>query len=348
MIARLVDDPNNPGYTLTQAYQYEYNNQDHITQFIDPAGRQTAFDYYTNGVDLYRVRQTNGVANDILAEFGIYNSQHCPSNYIDAARMTYSLSWNSAGQLSQVTNPKSEITQLNYDSDNYLRSVVRSKSGLAATNSFGYDFYGRLNAVTNPENYYITCQYDNLDRPTNITYADGSFEKYVYNRLDLFLAYDRAGSRTVYQYDNTERPISIKDRLNQVTYFDWCGCGSLASITDPLGHVTAWNRDLEGRVTQKTYDNTKTVQYAYEVNTTRVKSITDAESQVKNFAYNVDDTISNITYTGAVISTPSVTFFYDANYSRLTAMIDGTGTNTFTYNPVTGSASPGAGQFANN
>ncbi len=344
-VARFVDNPGNPSLPLTQTHQYSYNNNGRIAEFIDPVGRHTDFDYYTNGIDLYRVRQAT---NDILAEFGPYNLQHRPSTYIDAARMTYSLSWNSAGQLSQVTNPRSEVTQLNYDSYGYLRSTIRSKSGLSATNSFGFDFYGRVNAVTNAESYHAACTYDALDRPTQITYADGTTEKYVYNRLDLFLAYDRAGSRTVYQYDNTGRPISVKDRLNQVTHFDWCGCGSLAGITDPLGHVTAWDRDLEGRVTQKTYDNSATVAYAYEAYGGQLKSITDAKNQIKYYTYNLDNTISNIIYSGAVVSTPGVTFNYDSNYRRLTSMADGTGMTTFAYNPVTGSVSPGAGQLATN
>lgn len=342
IVERFVDNPVNPSSPLIQTKQYAYNNNGRIAQFTDPVGRQTAFDYYTNGIDLYRVRQAT---NDILAEFGTYNSQHRPSTYIDAARMTNYLSWNAAGQLFQVTDPRSEIIQLNYDSYDYLRSVVRSKSSLSATNSFGYDFYGRLDTVTNAENYNVACSYDALDRPTNITYADGTSEKYVYNRLDLFLAYDREGSRTVYQYDNTGRPISIKDRLNQVTYFGWCGCGSLASVADPLGHVTAWDRDLEGRATQKTYDNYSTVKYAYETYGGRLQSITDSANQVKTYTYNVDDTISNLTYSSSIVSTPNVKFYYDSNYRRLTSMVDGTGTSTFTYNPVTGSVALGAGQL---
>jgi YD repeat-containing protein len=43
------------------------------------------------------------------------------------------------------------------------------------------------------------------------------------------------------------------DALGRVTHLEWCGCGSLESITDPLGRVTTWLRDLQGRVTAKAY-----------------------------------------------------------------------------------------------
>jgi len=44
------------------------------------------------------------------------------------------------------------------------------------------------------------------------------------------------------------RVTDIQDALSRVTHFEWCACGSLASLTDPLGRVTTWTRDLQGRV----------------------------------------------------------------------------------------------------
>ena len=40
---------------------------------------------------------------------------------------------------------------------------------------------------------------------------------------------------------------SITDSLNRVTQYDWCTCGALTKLIDPLGRVTSWQHDVESR-----------------------------------------------------------------------------------------------------
>ena len=54
-----------------------------------------------------------------------------------------------------------------------------------------------------------------------------------------------------------------------------------------------------------------------ETTTSRLKSITDALSQVKTFSYAKDKRLSAIAYSGAVNPTPNVGFAYDAYFPRL-------------------------------
>ena len=340
VITRVVDDPVTT--TNYQTYHYGYNSQGLVTNFTDPLGRQITLDYYPNGIDLQKVRQTTGANNEVLAEFGDYNSQHLPSTYTNAARQTYTLGWNSYGQLTNVLNPKNEITCLNYDSNGYLQNIQKLWSGGAKTTSLGYDGYGRIQAVTNSDNYFLAYSYDALNRLTNVTYPDQTFEQYDYDRLDMVRARDRAGKYTRITYDGVGHPLSVIDRLGQTNLFSWCGCGGLDSITDPLGHVTAWQYDVEGRVTGKDYFDSTVTHYAYDSRAGNLKSVTDAKSQVKHYTYNLDDSLTNVTYTGAIVPTPSVSFTYDTNYNRLAAMTDGTGTTVFDYYPVTTGGTLGA------
>ena len=76
----------------------------------------------------------------------------------------------------------------------------------------------------------------------------------------------------------------MQDALNRVTRFDWCSCGALGSITDPMNRVTTWMRDLQGRVTEKIYPDLSTVSYTYEDSTSRLKEITDAKGQKTQYA----------------------------------------------------------------
>ena len=54
-------------------------------------------------------------------------------------------------------------------------------------------------------------------------------------------------------YDPLQRLTQVKDALGRITQLDWCGCGSLSGLIDPLGRVTSWVRDIQGRVTGKIY-----------------------------------------------------------------------------------------------
>jgi len=147
--------------------------------------------------------------------------------------------------------------------------------------------------------------------------------------------------------------------LNRTTQFGWCSCGSLTSITDPKNQVTRFNRDLEGRVYQKVFADNSSMNYLYDGQTagntigasSRLKSVTDSKNQRTNYSYFADDNIQQITYTsssGQPLNppTPSVTFTYDQNYNRVRTMVDGTGTTTYAYNPITFPPALGAGQLA--
>jgi len=252
---------------------------------------------------------------------------------IDAAGQTNRFAYSANGQLLGITNALGQTVTLAYNANGYLTNVTGALPG--ATTSFTYDGTNRVRTVTDSEGYTITVDYDALDRPVKITYPDTTFDQIVYKWLDPILHKDRRGHWTATYYDALRRVIDIQDALSRVTHFEWCGCGSLASITDPLGRPTFWNRDLQGRVTAKIYpDNTQTT-YTYEQAMSRLKSVVDAKSQVTSYAYFIDNHLKSVNYANAVIATPGVNFSYDTNYNRLLRMVDGIGTNTYSYYPIT-------------
>jgi RHS repeat-associated protein len=76
-----------------------------------------------------------------------------------------------------------------------------------------------------------------------------------------------------------------------------------------------------------------------------LKSASDAKGQVALYSYFADNSLQQLSYSNAVVSTPSVSYTYDTNYSRLLTMTDGIGTTTYTYHTVT-NGQLGAGQVA--
>ena len=139
--------------------------------------------------------------------------------------------------------------------------------------------------------------------------------------------------------------MAVIDPLWRTTQFQYCVCGALENLIDPLGHTTSWSHDLEGRVTAKTYADNTSVQYVYENTTSRLKQMTDAKGQSTIYTNNLDNTLAQVSYSNAVVATAPVSFTYDTNYNRVVTMVDTNGTTTYTYNPNTNTVL-GAGNLA--
>ena len=287
------------------------------------------------------MRQTTGTLNDLLVSYANYTSGHQPQSTTDAAGETTTFTYNANGQVLTVTNPLNETTTYAY-TDGYLTSVTGPVTG--ATTTYVYDDYGRIESVTDADDYTVVTEYDALDRPTTITYPDTTYEAITYAKLDAVTRRDREGKTTRTFYDALRRVIAVRDPLGRTVTQQWCGCGALDKLIDGKGQTTTWERDLQGRVTREgRADGTTDTQYTYELTTSRLKTITDPKGQVTTYTYTADDRLLGLAFTNETIATPDVSFTYETNYPRLSSMVDGTGTTTYTYNAP---ATAGAGQVA--
>jgi RHS repeat-associated protein len=374
-VARVLDDG------TTQLWQHEYNSIGKMTKSTDPVGRVTSYVYDTNNIDLLTVYQQRpggastdpfGMPADQIASY-TYNLLHEPLTVTDAAgkTTTYTYRPDGHGQLQSIQNARAETTTYSYGPvsgvpTDYLASITSPAfNGTSAVTSFTYDSANRVRTVTSsPDNYTVTTNYDNVDRPTKVSYPDGTNQQFQYSQdfgqgiktiLDLTTTIDRRGYTTARHYDANRHMTSMTDPLLRTTTYDWCACGALTRITDPRGKKTRFDRDVQSRVTAKVFGeaspDTTTVSYVYENTTSRLKSMTDANNQVTHYQYFVDDNLQQVSYTdiaGHALNpaTPSVTFFYDdPNYNRVTKMHDGTGDTNYSYYTVTATPSLGAGQL---
>lgn len=335
LVGRVLDDGH------TQLYQFYRNALGRITNAVDPIGRNFSFVYATNLIDLLEIRQTRGTNNELLATF-TYNSQHLPLTAKDAAGQMTRFAYNSYGQLAAITNALSEITLFNYSTNGQLLNIDPPFAGTNDSTSFTYDAADRVRTVTDSDGYTVTLDYDSLDRVLTNSYPDNTREIVTFKFLDPETFTDRAGGVTKFVYNPLRQLQEVQEATNWVTRLDWCRCGELDNITDPLGQVTRWCYDIQGRVTCKQYaDGTKT-SYGYETNTSRLKTITNERGQTRTNFYEYDDNLIAVAYANPAV-TPNVYFIYDTNYNRLTSVVDGLGTNLFGYYPISTNPVLGAG-----
>ncbi len=325
-IARVLDDGTSQETKLT------YNAQGNVTDSIDPAGRETQFAYAANGIDVTSVKQKTSASGYSTLATMTYNGQHLPLTMTDAAGQTTTYTYNNAGQPLTKTDALGHVSTFNYDGQGYLTSVVNANNQTQA--SFTYDGFGRVGSSTDSEGRTVAYQYDALDRPTIETYPDGTTRQNAYNRLDLASVTDRQGRTTTFSYDANRQITQITDPLQRKTKFAYYENGVRKNLTDPNGNTTSWTIDLESRVTGKTYADGKGSTDAYEATTSRLKSVTDALGQKKQYSYTIDNRLAGIAYTNAVNSTPNVSWKYDPYFVRPVSMTDGTGATAYTYQPI--------------
>jgi RHS repeat-associated protein len=345
-----TDQPRHVGRVLddgsTQLYKYGYNAFGNVTNTVDPLGRTFSYLYDTNGIDLLEVRMTRAGKNELLFK-ATYNAQHRPLTTAGADGQSTTNTYNSRGQLLTATNPKGETTTYNYDTNGYLIAVDGPLPGTNDTSFASYDAFGRVRTTTDVDGYTTTTDYDAMDRVTKITSPDATFYQITYNRLEPAVLQDRAGRQTLLEFDALGNLVKRTDPLGRATLFQRCNCGDVKSLTDPLGRTTEWKTDVQGRLVAKQYGDGSKVSYYYENASGRLRQIVDEKSQIKQFTYNRDNTLRSVSYLNTAVPTPAVTYAYDPDYKRRISMTDGIGTTLYSYAPITGIATLGAGELAN-
>jgi YD repeat-containing protein len=307
------------------------------------------YEYAANELDLLKVKQKNGTTYDLLQEMS-YNSAHQPLTVKDTAGQTATYTYNGQGQILTMTTParagitENRTTTYDYDEDEYLESVTGPAMG--ATSSYTYDGYGRRRTATDSDGYVLTFDYDALDRRTKVTYPDATYGETVYARLDPVWLRDRLGRWTHSVYDALRRGIATSDPLGRTVTQQWCNCGSLEALIDANGNRTEWERDIQGRVTKEIRANGSEWLYEYEDSSSRLETVTDPKEQVKTYSYFLDDNVQGVSYTNEEHDTPNVSFTYDPVFNRVATTVDGTGTTTNAYHPISVTPPLGAGKLS--
>jgi RHS repeat-associated protein len=328
---RVVEAPGGGAATAVEQFGYDaaFGN---LVRRVDPAGRETRYQYAANGIDLLCVRQRTASGLEPVASYGDYTASHMPRVYTNAAGGVYRFTYNGFGQPSSVTDPLGGVTTNIYDALGFLAAIDGPLPGDSDTTSFSYDGFNRVRTVTGPDGYALTYDYDSLDRPTAVTYPDGTTNSFHYSRLDLAWRVDRDGRATRYFYNALRQRVAEIDPLGRLTHTLTC-CGEDRVLVDPMGRVTRWKVDPAGRVTEKLYPDGKKDVYGYQPLSGRLASVTDAMGQVRRYGYAADGNLAWIRYSDAVVPTAGVDFTHDPYFDRVISMADGLGATTNTYHP---------------
>jgi RHS repeat-associated protein len=344
----------NPNYPQVGTTGFADNPYGKLLGIMDEEGRTMIYNYAANGIDLLTVQIKDGTNWRTLISYSNY-LDHLPQTIVNASGLQTTITYNANRQPTAVTIAKgqsSNSSKFTYDASGYLEKVEKSDplnwSQFVTVAQYTYDSAKRVRTYTNADGYVRTYDYDNIDRITLITHQsspNSTTEQFVYDRLDLSAYKDRGGLWSRTKYNAIRKPVMEQDPAGHITQLEWCKCGDIQKIIDPMGRLTEWKRDEQGRVLEKIYADLSKEISTYQLYSGRLATVTPpgGTSQNVTYAYTLSGQLYKEDYAAA--NTPDVTYTYADPIGRVTQRVDGIGTTSMTYHSWDGSTS-GAGKLA--
>jgi RHS repeat-associated protein len=288
--------------STTATTTYTYNSLNEVLTATDPLGNVTTNTYDAKG-------NLTGVTT--------------PAPNGNTAASVTSFGYNSLGELTTITDPLSNATTLTYTSAGLISTITDAQNNVT---TYGYDSHGNRTSVTDALSHQTTFTYDSMDRLTKITYPDTTTTQFAYDyRGRRTSVTDQNGKVTSYAYDDADRLTSVTDAATNVTTYGYDTENNLTSIKDANSNTTSFSYDAFGRVTKTTFPSNLTETYSYDA-VGNLTGKTDRKGQAISYTYDQLNRLTQKTYP----DTTTVNYTYD-NDSRLTQVVDPTGTYTFTF-----------------
>ncbi|HOW35740.1 MAG TPA: RHS repeat-associated core domain-containing protein [Candidatus Omnitrophota bacterium] len=232
------------------------------------------------------------------------------------------LSYNAFGQPIEVVDPNNNLTRYEYfPNTGYLQKIIQDPNGIDAVSEFTYDAFGNIASVKDPELRTTGFVYDELNHLIRQTDPLGYLTKYSYDANGNLVKVERQANTqgnewqaSEYTYTILDKLATIKDPLNHITTFTYDLNDNRRTVLDAQGNTTTYDydeRDLLWKVTDANAPAGVT-EYAYDLNG-QLAQIKDANTNPTNYAYDLFDRLQTMTYADASFSQ----YGYDKN-SNLT------------------------------
>lgn len=225
---------------------------------------------------------------------------------------TSNYQYDALGNLTQVTDPLNNVTNISYDQLYRVKQQVQPvpAAGIARpTINLGYDALDQLSTVADPRNLTTTYTSDGLGNQSALSSPDtGSTNRTYDGEGNLLTSTDARGKVTTYTYDILSRVTSIAFAIGTPITFEYDGgsagaanaIGHLTKMTDESGQ-TSYAYDQMGRVVSKTQTTVsaagtvnRTISYTYGSND-KLLSLTYPSGNRIVYSYDAAGRVSSLT-----------------------------------------------------
>ncbi|MHB8289713.1 MAG: DUF6531 domain-containing protein [Acidimicrobiales bacterium] len=286
---------------------YLFNSQGQLTSETDPSGYKTTFAYAMTSSTSPTCPATAASCSVVTQQPDVldptvtrsltlaYNSS---GQLIEAiltagsSTRTWSLGYDSFGNLTSITDPMNRVTNFAYDTTNpqsYLQhDMIARENPAGDATSYTYDGYGRVTSIKNAKGAVteaFSYEADALSATggaTITTNALGAKTLYTYaygEKLSVTKAYGTSSSATWnYIYDPAiALPSKVIDPMGATTTFTYDASGNVTSSENPVGATTeATYNSLNQPLTTTNAAGTTTV-YTYDSYHRLISKMTDPD-----------------------------------------------------------------------
>lgn len=270
----------------------------------------------------------------------VYDTFGLQFTYTDAAGLTLTNSYNALDQLLAIgyplvsTAPKgSPPTAIRYEYDpnnSQMLVSITDRAGLATR--YAYDRRFQRASELSSWGALTTFRTDALRRQTAVTNALNEVTGSVFDQFDQLVATIYADHIPVTQerieyraYDEFGKMTNHWGAATYDVWYEYDLTGNQTKLVDGNGNPTRWEYDGRNRKIRKIYADNTDYEYAYDANGNQTRQ-RDAMQRTARFEFNAYNLSVHTDYP----NDPDVTFGYDRAGRRLW-MVDGTGTNHWTY-----------------
>ena len=216
-------------------------------------------------------RQTNERGNNNQNFVYSYDADGNVATMTDALGHVWSYTYTANNQVQTLQDPfNASPTSFTYDGAGNLTTVKDPKGN---TTRYLYDGFGNLISQTSPDTGTTSYDYDSLGRLTRMTRADGTATTLSGYDAANRVGQIQAGNQTItLAYDSCTNGkghlCSITDSSGSTSY-GYRLNGQLSSQTNIIGgtsYTTSWTYDNRERPTSMTYPGGNVVSYSYDTN----------------------------------------------------------------------------------
>jgi len=333
-----------------------YNAAGQVVKQTDPLGRSTSYDYESEpGVTL--VTSPSGTVTRYAYEFGFMTSRTLAYGTDEEARWNYSYDPLTGGEIS-VDGPDGSLNRTlnaegapltSYDSEgnetqytyNQLGEVTSQTDPLGTTTSYEYNAAGELTLKSTPLGAgepTVTSSWTygsggEAGEMLTSTDPDGHLTGYGYDSAgDLASVTDPTGAETTMTYDADGRMrtrtvpdgnIPGGDPAAHTTTYEYDADAELTSLTGPLGAVTRYSYNEDGRQTHVQDPTGRTTSYGYDLDGEQT-STKQGEAPASTTSYNEDGQVSAQTDPAG----KTTSYEYDLRGDRTAVTVNGVTTTT--------------------
>ncbi|MEM1058611.1 MAG: putative Ig domain-containing protein [Verrucomicrobiota bacterium] len=244
-------DPTRQIDALGQAKLFEYRTQDRLMVAVtDEKGRRTVFEF--NQVGLRTSKKMYAAAAEGGGLLRHESFEYGDPRFPGFMSRTTVHDLNRPGEPSWVTDL---VTEYVADANGRVAEEIVDPDGLRLVTKSTYDANGNRLASTDPRGNTTWFAYDNRNRLTAVTHADGSQNSIRYDaRGNKASETDERGVATLYEYDEFNRVVKTARDMDGsgtietsgediVTGYGYNILNSRTSATDPRGATTEYFYD---------------------------------------------------------------------------------------------------------